>query len=219
MNVAKHRKVQSVEPHSNVRVGFDIDYGTACAAFGGGDDRSIMAAWRALGDLLAGRSGWHFDVVNLGFQPEVLWSLGTFGASLLNIQVDQESRFVCFDYEEDRTDCCSDIAAVEKWLANREERAKQPNTAQIELAQHDDWRGLKIHRYTVIVSWSDGYYAAAIRGAMLDATFGETLQQAVNRTGEMICNMYGAPAELASELNLTVELERSAADRIRKSGK
>lgn len=207
-----------MEPHSNVRVGFNADYTSACAAFGGADDRGVAAAWRELGDLLAGRSGWHFDVINIRSRPEVLWGLGTFGASILSIYVDEQARFVCFDDEQERTDHCLDVAAVEKWLADREERAKRPNAAQIELAQADDWRGLKAHRYTVMVSWSDGYYAASVRGAMLDATFGETLQQAVNRTGEMICEMYGAPAELASKLNLVVELERSAADRIRESG-
>lgn len=207
-----------MEPHSNVRVGFTADYSSACTAFGGADDRNVAAAWRELGHLLAGRSGWHFDVTNIRLRPEVLWGLGTFGASLLSIYVDEQARFVCFDYEEDRTDHCADVAAVEKWLADREERAKRPNAAQVELARADDWRGLKIHRYTVMVSWSDGYYCASVHGAMLDATFGQTLQQAVNRTGEMICGMYGAPTELASELNLVVELDRSAADRIRECG-
>lgn len=207
-------------PHINVRVGFaNADYINACADFGPSDDRKVIAAWQELGDLLAGRSGWHFDIVSTsGGQREALWSLGTFGAALLNIGLDEQAQFRCFDYLEDQSQDCSIVAEVERWLAGREERAKKPNAAQLELAQADDWWGLKIHRYTAVVSWSDGYYSATVLGAMLDAAFGETLQQAINCVGEMICAMYDAPAALAAELKLAVELEPSAVDRIRQHG-
>ena len=207
-------------PHVNVRVSFaNADYINVCADFGPSDDRKVITAWQELGDLLAGRSGWHFDIVSTsGGQREALWSLGTFGASLLNIGLDAQARFRCFDYLEDQSQDCSSVADVERWLTGREERAKKPNAAQLELAQADDWWGLKSHRYVAVVSWSDGYYSATVLGAMLDAAFGETLQQAVNRAGEMICDTYDAPPELAAELKLAVELEPSAVDRIRQYG-
>ncbi|MBR7833630.1 hypothetical protein KDL01_10165 [Actinospica durhamensis] len=207
-------------PQVNVRVGFaNADYGNICAELRPSDDREVVAAWWTLAGLLAGRSGWHFDVANWGPHRTARWGLGFFGAALLSIEVDEAAGFACFDYEEDSTSNHSSISEVEQWLAGREERAKQPNAAQVELAQHNGWWGLKAHRYTVVVSWSDGYYSATVLGTMLDASFGETLQQAVNRAGEMLCGMYGAPTELASELYLVAELERSATDHLRESGK
>ena len=69
-------------PYEAVEVGVDIDYVSACETYGGGPN--FLDSWKELGDLLAYRTGWHFDIVNRG---EALWSLGFFGESLLNISV------------------------------------------------------------------------------------------------------------------------------------
>lgn len=209
-------------PHTNARVGFDADYDNACLAFGRGGDRTIMAAWRELGDLLAGRAGWHFDIVNAGAAaPEALWSLGLFGASRLNIHVNDVGWFECFDYDEDRTDVCATIADVTAWIedADREERARKPTDLQSEIASGDDWKIFKVHKHTVLISWSDDYYSAAILGAAHDAAFGKTLKEAIDRASEMLCGLFGAPPGIALELNLVVELDGTATNQLRQNGK
>jgi hypothetical protein len=57
-------------PHISVRVNFEnSDYYNVCLDYGGG--RARLAAWRDLGDLLAHREGWHFDV-NTASQDKAL---------------------------------------------------------------------------------------------------------------------------------------------------
>ncbi len=209
-------------PHTNARVGFDADYYNACLSFGRGGDRTVMAAWRELGDLLAGRAGWHFDIVNKGGAvPEALWSLGLFGESRLNVRVTDAGWFECFDYDGDRTDVCSTIAKVAAWIegGDREERARKPSDLQRRMASEDDWKVFKFRQNTVLVSWSDDYYSAAILGAAHDTAFGTTLKEAIDRAGEMLCGLFGAPSEIAPELNLVAELDESATSRLRQNGK
>jgi hypothetical protein len=108
-------------PYVSVRVNFEnSDYDNACLDYGGG--RARMAAWRDLGDLLAHRAGWHFDV-NTASQDKALWSAGMFGESRLNIHVDANGRLACFDYDADKAGeadpatTCATIAEVEDWIA------------------------------------------------------------------------------------------------------
>ena len=75
-----------MRPYAAVRVRFsNADYDNVCNRYGGGPDQ--LEQWRDLGDLLHGRAGWHFNVVNDG---EALWCLGVLGSSLLSIDVDAD---------------------------------------------------------------------------------------------------------------------------------
>jgi len=198
-----------MRPCGSVRVQFDnSDYDNVCVNFGGGDD--LLPAWRDLGDLLAHRSGWHFDVVNHG---EALWSLGLLGESRLNIHVTEDRRFHCHDHDTDQDDVVDGIPAVEDWLGAREERAKQPSALLLDLARAMDWGVLKSHTFTLRVSWSDGYFAASLPDHY-DVAFGRTLPEAITGASEMLCRLFDAPAELAEQLTLTTELDTTATRRL-----
>jgi hypothetical protein len=198
-----------MRPYASVRVRFsNSNYDNACATFGGGD--GLLPAWRDLGDLLAHRPGWHFDVVNGG---EAQWSLGLLGESRLNIHVTDEKRYHCHDHDEDQDDVADAVAAVEVWLSNREERAKQPSTTLLKMARAMDWGVFKSHRFTLDVSWSDDYFAASLPDHY-DAAFGRTLKEAISGAATMLCQLFDAPAELADQLTITVELDETAVRRV-----
>lgn len=118
-----------VPPHQTVEVEFmNNNYVSVCQRYGGGP--GLLDKWTALGDLLAHRPGWHFDV-----DGKPLWSLGAFGESLLNIHVQEGGTFGCLDYIEDKTgtgdgDAWLDARSteqVEAWLEKREARSRQPS--------------------------------------------------------------------------------------------
>ena len=200
-----------MRPYAEVRVRFDNnDYDNVCDRYGGGPDR--LDQWRDLGDLLHGRAGWHFNVVNDG---EALWSLGVLGSSLLNISVDVDrGGFHCFDYTQDDGDWLDDLAAVEAWLAPREDQAKQIPADYRASMRADDWWLFKGFTFELQVSWSDGTYAAAAK-QLAEVAFGSTLEQGLSNAAEMICSLFEAPRELASQLKLTVELDLSATRALR----
>ncbi|MEU1495744.1 hypothetical protein ABZ456_36560 [Streptomyces sp. NPDC005776] len=194
----------------SVKVNFaSSDYNNACDTFGGGFER--LPAWRELGNLLAHRAGWHFDVVNRG---EALWCLGVLGECRLAIHVTEESQYHCYDHGTDSDTVVADIPAVESWLQDREEAARQPSPVIMKMASAETWKLLKIYPFQLRVSWSDGYYAASV-AALAEASFGRTAAEAVNGAGEMICQLFGAPAELAPELTLAAELDATAVRHIR----
>lgn len=104
----------------SVEVNFDnSDYDNVCDTFGGGFDR--LPAWRELGNLLAHRPGWHFDVVNQG---EALWCLGVLGECRLAIHVTEGLRYHCYDRGSDSDTVAADTTAVESWLKDREKAAR-----------------------------------------------------------------------------------------------
>lgn len=117
--------------HTTVEVGFtNTDYVNVCERYGGGPE--LLDQWRALGDLLAHRAGWHFDVVNDG---QALWSLGAFGGSLLNIHVQADGSYHCLDYLQDKQSrggstegwlATPSLGEVEKWLEPREAQYRAP---------------------------------------------------------------------------------------------
>ncbi len=204
---------ETVRPYTTVRIGNDNDdYDNVCATYGGGSD--LLPAWRDLGDLLAYRPGWHFDIVNKG---EALWSLGLFGESRLNIHVNDDARYHCFDYGQDASADFGDIPSVEAWLTDREEKAKAPSKTILALVRADDWALLKRHPLRLLVSWSDGYYAASLPHHY-DASIAATLKQAVNGAAQMLCTLLRAPVDLAPEVKLIVELDETATERLRTEG-
>jgi len=82
------------------------------------------------------------------------------------------------------------------------------------MASADSWKLLKSHPFRLRVSWSDGYYAASV-AALAEASFGRTVAEAINGAGEMICQLFGAPAEFAPDLTLAAELDETAVRHIR----
>jgi hypothetical protein len=197
-------------PYTSVRAGLDNDdYLNVCDTYGGGPER--REAWLDLGDQLAYRPGWHFDLVNDG---EPLWSLGILGESRLNIHVNPEGKYSCYDHDEDTEVVCTSIPEVEGWLSNREDRAREPSPMLLELARTNDWSILKSHPHELRVSWSDGYYSASLPG-LGEASFAATLKDAINGAAEMLCGLFGAPAALAPQLTLRAELDETAAAQVR----
>ncbi|MEU6765511.1 hypothetical protein ABZ916_23660 [Streptomyces sp. NPDC046853] len=77
-----------------------------CDTFDGGFDR--LSAWRSLGNLLAHRPGWHFDVDG----GEAQWSIGVLGECQLVIYVHEDLHHHCYDHREDATSTAPDTAAV-----------------------------------------------------------------------------------------------------------
>lgn len=208
-------------PYVSVRVNFEnSDYDNACLDYGGG--RARLAAWRDLGDLLAHRAGWHFDV-NTASQDKALWSAGMFGESRLNIHVDANGRFACFDYDADKAGeadpatTCATIAEVEDWIAARADRAARPSATAVAYAADSDWAGLKAYAHPVRITWSDGSYHASL-SEIFEASAGTTLQDALDGVASLLCALLGSPAELAPQVLLTAELDRAAVEQLGKPG-
>ncbi|MGW1364535.1 hypothetical protein ACWCQP_44915 [Streptomyces chartreusis] len=197
-------------PYQSVRVNFaNSDYRNVCESFGGGFE--VWPAWEVLGNFLAHRPGWHFDVVNRG---EPLWSLGVLGESRLNVSIEDDGRFRCYDAGRDDDATLDTVADIEHWLEPREDEARKPSAVLLNIARSDDWRILKAHPFRLYISWSDGYFAATLP-ALVEAGFGRTLAEAVNRAGEMLCHLFEAPAELAPELTMELELNADATQGLR----
>jgi len=186
------------------------DYETICESFGGGF--TSLPAWRALGQLLVGRSGWHFDFdLNSG---EPTWSIGAFGEALLVVHVNEDAHYHCYDHRADADAIVADIPAVEAWLEGQEEGARRPGATLIEMARANGWQTLKNVPNPLRVSWSDGHFSATAY-QLNEASFAPTLTEAINRAAEMICHVLNAPPEIALEMNLSAELDASAVRRLR----
>ncbi|MFB6901525.1 hypothetical protein [Streptomyces hydrogenans] len=186
------------------------DYEIICETYGGDVDN--LAAWRALGHLLAARTGWHFDFDLNHAEPT--WNLGTLGESVLVLHVNQMGLYHCYDHRADDDMITADISTVERWIENREAGAQEPSEVLIDMARAHNWQTLKDVPITLRVSWSDGHFCATAY-QLNEASFGKTLGEAVNGAGEMICRLIGAPVEIAREMNLSIELDVSAAARVR----
>ncbi|MET8411075.1 hypothetical protein ABZV34_23735 [Streptomyces sp. NPDC005195] len=109
------------------------------------------------------------------------------------------------------------MVALELWLAFREEEARRPSPVILNIARSDGWGIFKAHQFRLYVSWSDGYFAASLP-ALTEAGFGRTLAEAVNHAAEMLCLLFGAPVDLASELTMELELDASATRQLRSAG-
>ncbi|MFF0450020.1 hypothetical protein ACFYT4_27090 [Streptomyces sp. NPDC004609] len=103
---------------------------------------------------------------------------------------------------------------MQAWLEEREEEARRPSAVLLKIARANDWQTLKSLPVTLRVSWSDGWFSAAAY-QLNEAAFGDTLAEAVNGAAEMLCRVLGAPLEIAPDMNLALELDASAAERVR----
>jgi hypothetical protein len=177
-------------------------YIDACLAYGGG--HQLLDHWRALGDLLAHRAGWHFDIA----QGEAVWNLGAFGESRLTIQALPDGRYRCRDAGV--RVALARIEHVTEWLEEREDVARQVSPMLRQLMAESDWQRLRTYVYEVRVSWSDGWYCAVVRGLPQEASFGLTLHQVLRQARTMLVQCAGAPDDLAEELSLRVRLDVGA---------
>lgn len=197
------------EPYKTVRVSFDNDdYENACERFGGGFE--ALPAWQDLGNLLAYRAGWHFNIADPG---EALWCCGVLGESRLVVYV-KPAGFHCYDRAEDSEAVVPDTAGIEAWLAPREADASTPSALMQEMAKANDWQVLRIHQFLLDMSWSDGMFCATLP-ALHEPSFGIGLGDAINGAAEMLCQLFGAPLELASQLTIAVNMDQSATDHVR----
>jgi hypothetical protein len=196
---------EELRPYTTVRVGFDMDYLGVCDVFSHFEFRD---RWCELGDLLAHRVGWHFDIVNS--LSEILWSYGAFTGSLLNISLDEEGRYACFDYDRDDVTYVHDLSDVAKWIDEREPAAKVKDTSANEMLASDDWRLLRGTTLDLDVSWSDAWYEASVSGLPADATFGRTLAEVVINARQMVADSVGAPEVVIPEIRFRVHLNSDA---------
>lgn len=193
-----------------IDVGFDFEYLSACETFGGGWE--FTQQWRGLGDLLAHRPGWHFDIVNDG---EAMWSAGAFGASRMNITLNPDGSYHCYDRDEDSEDDFGELAEVEAWLMPREERARSLTDLQREITQSNNWSVLLAMPYEIRISWSDGWYTASVSRLPEEAAFQDTLGGVVHAARELITAYFGAPSSLSEELKVRLVIDESAAATIK----
>ena len=180
-------------------------YIDACIAYGGG--LQLLEKWRALGDLLGHRAGWHFDIVQGG----AVWSLGAFGESRLTIQALPDGRYRCADGQSHMA--VTGIDHVVEWLEGREDAARQISPLLRQLIAESDWQRLRTYVYEVRVSWSDGWYCAVVRGLPQEACFGLTLHEVLRQARMMLVQCAGAPDDLAEELSVRVKLDVGATER------
>jgi hypothetical protein len=131
----------------------------------------------------------------------LLWSLGSFGGSGLNISITRNLQYHCFDYHSDTDDDYDSISEVEEWVTRREGATLETQRAvQREWATADDWRLFKLMPYDLRVDWFDGHYAASVAGIPTDATFAPTLSGVILAGRELITAWFGAPPALAEGL-------------------
>lgn len=198
---------EQLPPHQTVEVQLaSRDYSNVCETYGGGWE--LRKRWEDLGDLLAHRMGWHFELSS----GHPLWSLGHFGASMLNIRVVESGDFYCFDYAADEAVEVSTTEQVEAWLAHREVAARQPTQLQRSILEDSDWRILRSGAsvFDVRVSWSDGWYFATVVGLPEEAVFEKTLRSVVDSVRSMLVRSLGAPDDIGPQLALRIGLDEKA---------
>jgi hypothetical protein len=69
---------------------------------------------------------------------------------------------------------------------------------------------LRTYVFEVRVSWSDGWYAAVVRGLPQEACFARSLHEVLRNARTMVIQCAGAPDELADELSVRAKLDEGA---------
>lgn len=161
-----------------------------------------------LGDLLAHRTGWHFASDSTA---EVIWTLGSFGGSVLNITITEDLKYHCYDHQADSDDEFADISEVAQWVDSREDAALEHlKRWQRGFASGGDWYALKVYEYRLDVDWFDGHFAAAVFGIPMEATFARTLPDVIRAGRELIINWHDAPSKLGDSLKVNARLSERA---------
>jgi len=205
------RRVHStIPPYATVEVNFsNSGYLQVCERFGGG--RALVPQWTVLGELLAHRAGWHFDVVNNG---EAVWSWGAFGAAVLSISLSGDGRFHCYDALEQASPTFTDRRQVEGWLAERDDASRSLSPQARALLAENGWAFLRRHVFVLRVSWADGWFVSDVKGVPHETVFETSVSESVRTARSMITRFCGAPEELTDELLVRVEVDEQATRRL-----
>jgi len=198
---------KEIPPYREVHVGISmLDYVQVCEVFGGGHPN--LEAWKDLGNLLAHRVGWHFELVNWG---EPLWSLGSFGESMLNIQITDKG-FGCFDYREDESSVFDTIALVSNWVDAREMDARQLSELSSEWLSANNWELLRRHIFVAQISTIGQQFLTEVDGVLGPGQMSENFVEAVRCSGTLIVDFLNAPQELAPSIRVDLRCDPSAAE-------
>lgn len=174
--------------------------------------------WEALGDLLGGRPGWHCDFTNQG----LLWSYGALGSSLFNISAPsapddssepsdyQSGTYVLFDYDADVEHGFSDLAELRAWLEQNEPRHVDHARTVGQMVASDGWSMLAGLTFDARVTYEGGTWIATVPKLPLEAAFAGDLVTVVAHVRELVAGALGAPAELASTIEIQARLTPAA---------
>ena len=196
-------------PYATVEVNFsNSGYLQVCERFGGGPE--LVPQWTVLGDLLAHRAGWHFDVVNHG---EAVWSWGAFGAAVLSISLTDDGRFRCYDALQQTCRTFTDRQQVDGWLAERDDASRSLSPQARALLAENGWAFLRRHVFVLRVSWADGWFVSDVKGVPHETVFETSLSESVRTARAMLTRFCGAPEALAPDLVVRVEMDEHATRR------
>lgn len=165
-----------------------------------------------IGDLLAGRSGWHCELTAEG----VLWSFGPFGASLFNISPPKDAeapvgRFALFDYDADESIYFEAVQELRMWLDANEHRHANHVHKMRDMISMSDWAVLTKGALEARVDFAEGLFIGTVPSLPAEATFARTLAELVNNLRELVGAAVGAPADVTARIRLRVLLEPDAA--------
>lgn len=166
--------------------------------------------WLELGDLLAGRPGWHVDFCNTEDGAELLWSFGSFGSSLFNVTPVGAGEFSLFDYEVDENHLIAGIDSLRGWLEENESRHTDQLAKRRPMLSADDWWMLRIIPFDVRVTVDDARWLGTVVGLPLEVAIATSFEALLVAVRQMLCNAVGAPAELAPVLKMTARLDSSS---------
>jgi len=186
-------------------VNYNTEYSNAWTTY---SQPSLGPKWQELGDLLAGREGWHCDVVN---SVELMWSFGTFRGSLLNIQVLKNGQFGCFDYSEDENQSFELIADVDAWILKREPAARKSDLeTSKDFLSANNWHGLRNFPFELDVDYVDPTYIGVIRGGAHEATFARSLKELIINAKQMIVAYFDSEESMGDQLIIRTHLAEAA---------
>jgi hypothetical protein len=204
------RTRSTIPPYATVEVTFsNSGYLQVCERFGGGPE--LVPHWRLLGDLLAHRAGWHFDVVNQG---EAVWSWGAFGAAVLSISVAEDGRFRCYDALRQSSRTVPDRQQVESWLAGRDDPSRSLSPQARTLLAANGWAFLRRHVFVLRVTWVDGWFVSDVKGVPHETVFATSVSESVRAARVLVTRFCGAPETLAGDLVVRVEMDERATRRV-----
>lgn len=196
-----------IPPHRSVHVGISmLEYSQVCDVFGGGHQN--LEAWKELGNLLANRVGWHFELVNWG---DPLWSLGSFGESMLNIGI-SENGFGCFDYRDDESWDFDNISDVSDWVDAREMNARQLSQMSHEWLSANDWALLKSHTFDAQISTIEQHFLTEVDGVLEPGRMSESFIDAVQNARQLIIDFLSAPQHLAASISVNLSCDPTSVD-------
>ncbi len=197
--------MEEVHPAEHIKVGFDQNYVNACRTY---SSPSLHIHWDQLGKMLGHREGWHCDVVN---SNQLLWSFGTFGKSLLSIEVVDNGIFACFDYYEDQVISQTSVQEVHDWVNSRETSVRETDLEDSKkFLSASNWHGLRNLPFEIDIDFIEANYVGVIRQSEHEPTFGRNLIEVIRNSKEMIATYFGADFSLIDSINVKCHLSEAA---------